>query len=87
MADVYCCRWLSLGPSCYNGLCCCWRTPAAAVVFTAVDVPEAPAVAKVSALAAMTTAVEILPVLPATVVSNISSVPALVGVPTVEYPF
>jgi hypothetical protein len=65
--------------------------PTAVVVLTAVNIPGAPAGAKVSAVAAMTTAVVFLH---ATVVCpHISSVPAVVGVPavdgvpTVEHPF
>jgi hypothetical protein len=50
---------------------------------SAVDVPGAPAVAKISAFAVATTAVDVHP---ATVVSNVSSVPALDGVLTVEHP-
>ncbi len=57
---------------------------AAVVILTTVDVPGAPVVAKYSAVAAVTTDVVVLP---AHVVSNISSVSALVGVPTVEHPF
>ncbi len=53
-----------------------------AAVLSAVDIPGAPAGAKVSAVAAVTTAVDVLPV---TVVSpHISSVPAVVGVPAVD---
>ncbi len=65
--------------------------PAAVVVLTPVDIPGAPAGAKVSAVATVTPAVDDLP---ATVVfSHISCVPAIVGVPavdgvpTVEHPF
>ncbi len=63
----------------------------AAVVLTAVDIPGAPAGAKVFAVATVTTSVDVLP---ATVVSpHISSVRAVVGVPavdvvsSVEHPF
>ncbi len=70
--------------------------PAGVFVLTVVAVQGAPAVVKVSGVSVVTTAVDALP---ATVVSNVSSVPAVVGVPavagnpavdgvlTVEHPF